>query len=296
MIAARVDDGSAAPEFYQPPSPAPGQWQMTPSCQGNGGQFLHWRNVKPFGIRSADQFRLDPPPALTDTSYTRDYNETRTVGSLASTERSQERADVARIYAISSPTSVFNPIARDAAQGKSLSENARALALVNMALSDAAIATFDTKYHYNFWRPETAIRSGDTDDNPKTEADPAFAPLILTPCFPSYPSAHATLTNAAGEIVERIYGREPSTISVTNPNLQGVNLQYTKVRQIYVDVDDARVFGGIHFRFDQTLGADMGRRIAEYVYGHNLRPKSACTCEENDGHVGGKGGAARLGK
>ena len=293
MIAARIDDGSATPGFYQPPPPAPGQWQMTPSCQANGGQFLHWRNVKPFGIRSADQFRLAPPPALTSTTYTRDYNEVRIVGSLASTERPQLQADIARVYASLSPISAFNPIAREAAQSKSLSENARALALLNMAISDAAIATFDTKYQYNFWRPETAIRAADSDENSKTDSDLAFAPFILTPCFPGYPSAHATLTNAAIEIVERVYGKESSSITVTSPGLPGVNLPYSQVRQIAVDVDDARVFGGIHFRFDQTLGADMGRRIAEYVYSHNLRPKSACTCREDDGEVVGPGGAAR---
>lgn len=273
MMAVRRDDGSETPEFYQPPSPAPGQWQMTPSCGGRGGQFLHWRNVKPFGIRTARQFRLDPPPALTRTTYTRDYNEVKTVGSLVSTERPQDRTDVARVFATFTATQVFNPIARNAAQGKSLAENARALALLNMAISDAAIATFDSKYYYNFWRPETAIQDAATDENPKTEPDGAFAPMIATPCFPSYPSAHATLTTAALEMIERLYGRGAYSTVVTSPAVPGVNLPYSNIRQIAADVDDARVYGGIHFRFDQEQGADMGRRIAEYVYRRQLRPQ-----------------------
>ena len=273
MMSSRRDDGSATPEFYQPPAPAPGQWQVTPSCGANGGQFFHWRNVKPFGIRNARQFRLDPPPALTRTTYTRDYIEVKTVGSVANTERPQDRTDVARVYATFTATQVFNPIARNAAQGKSIAENARALALLNMAISDAAIATFDSKYYYNFWRPETAIQAGATDDNPKTEPDAAFAPFITTPCFPSYPSAHATLTTAALEMVERIYGRGNYSVAVTSPAVAGITLSYSNIRQIAADVDDARVYGGIHFRFDQEQGADMGRRIAEYLYTNQLRPK-----------------------
>jgi hypothetical protein len=277
MMAARSDDGSSTPEFYHPPAPAPGQWQMTPSCGGNGGQFLHWRNVKPFGIRTASQFRLDPPPALTRTTYTRDYNEVKSVGSMASTERPADRADVARVYATFAPAQVLNPIARNAAQGKSLTENARALALLNMAISDAAVATFDAKYYYNLWRPETAIQAGDTDDNPKTDPDRVFVPFISAPCFPSYPSAHATLTNAGIEIVQRLYGRGTYSINVASPSVPGVNLPYSNIRLITGDVDDARVYGGIHFRFDQEQGVDMGRRIAEYVYRHNLRRKDRST-------------------
>jgi hypothetical protein len=197
----------------------------------------------------------------------------KTTGNLVNPERPQDRTDVARVYATLTPVQIFNPVVRAAAQGKSLTENARALALLNMALSDAAIATFDSKYYYNFWRPETAIQAGDTDGNPKTESDPSFAPLISTPCFPSYPSAHATLTTSGIEMVERIYGRGSYTINVTSPSVPGINLTYTNIRLIAADVDDARVYGGIHFRFDQEQGADMGRRIVEYIYNHKLRPK-----------------------
>jgi hypothetical protein len=269
MIAARANDGAQTPEFYLPPSSAPGMWQPTPSCPAGGGVFLHWRNLIPFGIRNARKFRLDPPPALTSTSYTRDYAEVRAVGGVNSTERPQDRANVARVYAALTAVDVFNLVARSA------------FALLNMAISDAAVATFDTKYHYSLWRPETAIRGGSADDNPKTDPDAAYAPLIVTPCFPSYPSAHATLSNAGREIIERLYGAGPYSITVSTPAVPGVTLQYTKLKQITADINDARVYGGIHFRFDQEGGAEQGRQVGESVYKNNLRPKNGCSCDED---------------
>jgi hypothetical protein len=162
VMAARSTDGSAPPEFYVAALPDPGEWQSTPSCPAAGGAFHQWRNVKPFALRSADQYRLDAPPALTSARYARDYNEVMKVGGMNSDVRQQDRSDVARLYGAAPPVAVWNPVARQlsAAEGKSLSENARAFALLNMAMSDGAVATFDTKYRYNFWRPETAIRMG----------------------------------------------------------------------------------------------------------------------------------------
>src|ERR1700761_6912909 len=123
-----------------------------------------------------------------------------TVGGRDSTERPQDRADVAAYYAASSPTQVLNQAARQVAQERwrSMSENARALALVNMAINDSLVASFFNKYYYNFWRPETAIRAGDTDGNRKTDPDPNFVPFIVTPCFPSYPSNHGSASSGGG--------------------------------------------------------------------------------------------------
>src|SRR6202040_3493704 len=135
------------------------------------------------------------------------YNEVM-VGGIDSTERPQDRSDVALFYAASSPTQEFNQAAQQVAQQQvhSLSENARALALINMAMNDSLVASFLNKYHYNFWRPETAIHAGATDGNPKTESDLNYAPFITTPCFPSYPSNHGSAANGAAEILKRIYG------------------------------------------------------------------------------------------
>jgi len=157
------------------------------------------------------------------------------------------------------------------AQGKSLSENARAFALLTMAISDALVSSMDTKYHYKFWRPYTAIRAGDTDGNPKTDPDPLWTSLIAAPCFPSYPSAHASGSYAGRAIAEKIFGKGAQDITLSHPGVRDVALHYTKFSQITDDVDDARVFGGIHFRFDQEAGAHQGRKVGSYVYKNNLR-------------------------
>ena len=207
MIALRSGDGASPPAFYLPESSEAGVWQTTPTCPPTGGVNYHWQNVKPFGRFGStsgnqtwfEQFMPDPPPALTSTQYAKDYNEVKTMGSRDSTARPQDRSDVARFYASSSPSLVFNLAARQVAvaQGKSLSENARALALLNMATNDSLVASFGTKYFAVLWRPETAIRAGSSDGNAKTDPDVTFAPLIPTPCFPSYPSNHASASGSA---------------------------------------------------------------------------------------------------
>jgi hypothetical protein len=278
MIALRAKDGSSPPQFYTPGLPVPGAWQATPSCPVvNGvavGIAFQWPNVTPFGISSASDFLLDPPPALTSKEYAKAYNEVMTVGSLNSTQRPQDRANVALFYAAASPTQVFNQAAQQVAmaQGRSLSDNARALALINMAMSDSLVASFLNKYTYNFWRPETAIHGGNTDGNPNTAGDPNWAPFITTPCFPSYPSNHGSASNGAAEVMRRIYGDDGVSITLTNPAVPTIVLQYTSFKQITADISDARVYGGIHFRTDQVAGEHLGRAVGRTVYKHNLRP------------------------
>ena len=277
MILLRANDGSSPPQFYTPGPALPGAYQATPSCPVvNGiavGAFFHWQNVTPFGIHSAQDFLLEPPPALNSSRYAKSYNETKTVGSLTSTARPPDRADVVHYYAISSPSQVFNQAARQvaAAQGGSLSENARALALINMAISDSLVASFFNKYHYNFWRPETAIRAGDTDGNWRTVVDPSFLPFIATPCFPSYPSNHGSGSGGGAEVLRRLYGEDGHSITLSNPAVPSITLQYTTFEEITDDISDARVFGGIHFRFDQVAGARLGRAVGASVYKNNLR-------------------------
>jgi len=273
LIAARANDGSAPLQTLLPASTDPGVWQPTPPGFGPG-ILLNWRNVTPFGVKSSDQFRADPPPALTSQRYRRDYDEVKTVGEINSSNRPQDRTDVARFYAAVSPAQVWNLAALQvsAAQRRTLSENARAFALLNMGISDALVSVFDTKYFYVFWRPVTAIRAGDTDGNPKTEPDPGWTPLITTPPFPSYASAHASGSGAARRIAEKIYGRDGLDITLSDPSLPTVMLHYSSFRDITDDIDDARIYGGIHFRFDQETGGRLGRRVGRYVYKHNLRP------------------------
>jgi hypothetical protein len=268
LIAMRTGDGSAPPKFYLPTSSAPGEWQPTPSCTAAGGILLQWGNLRPFAIESTSQFRSAPEPALASRRYARSYNEVMRVGSIDSAFRPQDRSDVARFYAATAPVPVWNAAAAQAAveQGRSMSENARALALMNVAISDAAASVFETKYSYYLWRPETAIHaSGDT----------AWMPYIATPCFPGYGSAHASLSNAARKVLERLYGPRRHFITLSNPAVAGVIPQYENFEQITHDIDDARVYGGIHFRFDQDIGTEQGRQVGEYVYRHILRPANS---------------------
>ena len=275
MIALRADDGSTPPEFYTPVSNAAGEWQVTPSCPPAGGILLQWRNLRPFAIETTDQFRSAPPPALRSLRYAIDYWEVKLVGAADSPFRPQERADVASFYAATPPVPVWNAAASQVAaeDGSSIVESARALALVNMAISDAQATVFETKYHYRFWRPETAIRAGDADGNLLTRGDPNFMPFVLTPCFPSYGSAHGSSGGAAREVLERVFGPRHHFITLSNPAVAGVVLQYANFRQITRDVDDARVYGGIHFRFDQEAGAKLGREVGSYVFRHALRKR-----------------------
>jgi membrane-associated phospholipid phosphatase len=277
MIALRANDGSSPAQFKIPGPTVPGEWQATPSCPiVNGvavGIAFQWQNITPFGIRRASDFLLDPPPALTSRAYTKAYNEVMTVGGIDSTERPQDRANVALFYAAASPTQVFNQAVQQVAQERwhSLSENAQALALMNMAVNDSLIAAFLNKYLYNFWRPETAIHAGATDGNPKTDPDPNFVPFVTTPCFPSYPSNHGSAANSAAEVLRRIYGEGGHSMTLSNSAVPDIVLQYTTFEQITDDISDARVYGGIHFRTDQAAGQLLGDAIGKAVYAHNLR-------------------------
>jgi len=281
-IAARANDGSEPPEFYLPSSSNPGGWQLTPGCPPTGGLFVHWRNVTPFAIRRADRFRSESPPRLTSTRYARDYKEVQKVAGRG--QRPPDRANVVKLYAALGGATLWNPIARQlaAAHRRSLAENARTFALLNMAQSDALVAVMDTKYHYNFWRPETAIVGGATDRNDQTDPDASFVPFIPAPCFPSYPSGHASTSYAAREVLERIFGRRGHSIIVSTPAVPDVAFKYTRLRDITSDIDDARVYGGIHFRFDQEEGAEQGRQVGAYVYRHSLRPSRGCTCDDEE--------------
>jgi hypothetical protein len=294
LIAQRVGDGAAPAVFFMPAYPLdPGEWDITPACprdlSGNflGGTLLNWRDVTPFGVvRPASghwvgSFLPAAPPDLTSNEYAKDYNEVKAVGGVTSAVRTDAEALVARFYAAGSPTYLFHMVARQlaVARGDSLSENARNLALISIATNDSLIASFYTKYHYNFWRPSTAIRAGSTDGNDKTVQDGTFATLLPTPCFPSYPSNHASGSNGAAETLRRIYGAAGHKITLSgpvvlpgNPAPVTVTYQYTSLEQITDDVDEARIWGGMHYRFDQVAGVRLGREVATFVYKNNLQP------------------------
>jgi len=281
MITLRASDGSSPLTTVIPAPTEAGDYHLTTGCAA--AMFYNWQNVTPFGIAAASDYLLDPPIALTSNRYTKDYVEVETVGSSTSTstERPPDRADVVRLYAGSSPSWVLSLATRQiaAAKGTSLSENARALALINMSINDALVASFMNKYHYNRWRPETGIRNGAVDGNNKTEGDTGFTTFIPTPCFPSYPSNHASGTNGGLEAMRRLFGAAGHDITIANnvPALGSlpatiITEHYTQLKEIGDDVDDARVYGGIHWRSDQDAGHVLGRAIATEVVKNNLRP------------------------
>jgi hypothetical protein len=181
---------------------------------------------------------------------------------------------VVRVYGLAGPAYLMNSATRQLALASrgSLTENARSLALVNMAMSDGFLASFSNKYRYNFWRPETAIRAGDSDGNPETPGDPSFVPFITTPCYPDYLSNQGTLVNGAAGVLRRLYGERGHRISLSFPAVSGVTLTYTRLSQFTTDVADARVYGGIHFRSAQIEAERLGKKMARAVYGAVLRP------------------------
>jgi hypothetical protein len=283
MLPLRADDGWNAVVPYTPGT-SPGFWRPTPTAFAPAA-FTQWGQVTPFGLESGSQFRLPPPPALDSVAYTKAYDEVKLVGRFDSPFRPQDRTNVALFYAATTPVQLFNSAARQvsAAQGATLSQNARIFALLGMAIADASIAIFDTKYHYNFWRPVTAIRNADLDGNDDTDPDPDWLPLIATPAFPGYASAHGTLSGAARAVLERAFGKNGHAITLTNPALPTIVLHYTAWDQITDDISDARVYGGIHFRFDQDAGAFQGRKVGKYILRNYLRsPEDGEDVDDDD--------------
>ena len=274
VLAARAQDGSASPVAHQNVD-ALGHWQATPPG------FLpplapHWGSVTPFVLERGDQFRPPPPPELTDARYAQDFNETKSGGAADSTTRSSDRADVARFYTAPGPV-FYNPAARQLAEqrGLGLEENAALFARLNGAMADALIACWDAKYHYDFWRPVTAIAAADLDGNPDTLPAPDWTPFIVTPPFPSYPSGHACVGGAARVVLEHEFGPDGFEVTLTSPATPELSRSYHAWQEILDDVNDARIFGGIHFRFDQERGGELGRAVGEYDEAHAPAPSLA---------------------
>jgi hypothetical protein len=279
ISAERADDGAQVPKFYTPGSAAPYEWQPTPTCAkppaSGRGLFVHWQFVKPFGVESSAQFRADPPPALASDRYAKDLDELASVGGMASTLRHPDRARVATFYAAQPPHRGWNLVARQLAAehgADEITRTARTLAILNMSLSDAHITVFESKYHYVTWRPETAIARAVDGGSRRAASEAPYQPFVATPCFPGYPSAHGAGGGAARTVLERAYGGRGHDIRLTDASAPGIVLSYSDLRTITDDVADARVYGGIHFRYDQDAGDRMGAAIGRYNDEHSLLP------------------------
>lgn len=276
MISQRANDGA----FPNPPwlpfvgGTAPGEWRPTPP--GNAPMAAEWMGyVTPFTMRSSDQFRAGPPPRLDSPEYTRAYNEAKAYGSNNSTERSVEQTDLGHFWNSNIPA-MFNKLVRDliAAEGLNVSESSRILALTALVTADSGIAAWDSKRHYNFWRPITAIREGDSDGNPKTEGDPTWTPLGITPPYPDHTSGANALAGAVTRALSLYFDTNDMEFVITTTNTGPTSLDtrpYHKFSQVRDEVVDARIFLGYHFRFADVDARKQGEHIAQWAHAHHFR-------------------------
>ena len=267
MLAERSKDGAGGPDTYRPFT-VPGKYVPTVLPAAS-----RWGSVRPFALKTGDQFRPGAPYALTSREWASDYNEVKRMGAKAGSARSAEQTDIARFWELTGPAT-YNPLARQivAAKRVDLTDCARVFALVAMATADALIAVFDAKYAYNFWRPVTAIRNGDLHGNDAIERDPAWEPIIPTPMHPEYPCAHCITQSAAAGVLQAFFGDAIPTVKLTSTTAPGVTRAYVKLSDYVNEVIDARVYDGVHYRTSGIVGADMGRKIAQYAVQNHLLP------------------------
>jgi hypothetical protein len=281
MLNARSTDGSSTFTPYTPGT-GPGQWRPTPNptppSPASGASYLPaslpgWGNVTPFFLNNGEQFRPDGPPSLASTQYAQDYFEVKMIGEQFG-PRTLDESAIARFWYEPSPLG-WNRIARNIAGSYALDlwQEARLLALVHGAMADGFIAGFNAKYYFNFWRPVTAIREGDTDGNDQTMADPFWNTFLNTPSIPDYPSTHSVLGGAAARVLAMFFGADEITFTTTSgAPFAGITRTYTSLSQAAHENADSRVLAGIHFRTACTDGLKQGDQIGKFVAKHFLHP------------------------
>jgi len=288
------------------PNPNPGYWRQDPISKVPVALGTRWGEVKPFVMTSGSQFRLPPPPALNSPEYTEAYNEVKALGGDGTntpTIRNQDQTEAGIFWAydgvpsLCAPPRLYNQITIKIATDKHTNNAlklARLLALVNLSLADAGISSWDSKWFYQYWRPVGGIREGDTDNNPNTAPDAAFSPLggqatnltgpDFTPPFPAYPSGHATFGGALFQTLRNFYGTDRIPFTFVSDEFNGVNKDnqgnvrplkprsFTNLSQAEEENGQSRIYLGIHWSFDKTGGITQGNNIANFVYGHALKP------------------------
>jgi PAP2 superfamily len=262
VLALRADDGSAAPQPVFTPSSQPGRYQLTPPAFAQP-VFTQWPLVRPFVLRTASQFRPVPPPEPGTKAYTTAYEEVRSLGSATSTTRTPDQTEIAQFW--NPPIWIaWNQIAENAAiaHHDTLMQDARLFAQLDLALADSAIAFYDAKYTYDFWRPVTAVRATD---------DPNWTPLVNTAQDPSYPGAHAVISAAGAGVLTAAFGARFS-FSATSTALPGVQRSFTSFNAAANEATLSRIYAGQHFRTDENAGQTLGSQIASYVLGKALLP------------------------
>jgi len=268
IISSRNTDGITKVVQYTPKTDL-GSWTPTPPALA-AALAPQWPQVTPFAMTSGSQFRPPGPPALEGAKYAEEVNYVKEIGKSDSLTRTPDQTAIAKFWANGAgtftPPGHWNQIAQNASAlgGKSLEDSARLFALLNMALADAAISCWDAKYEYNLWRPVTAIRQADTDNNPNTTADPQWQPLLTTPPFPEYMSGHSTFSGAADAVMSSVFG---SDFGFADRGDQSVNSlrTYENFSQAADESGMSRIFGGIHFMSANVDGLSSGRNLGNYV-------------------------------
>jgi hypothetical protein len=284
FLALRAEDGADTPlfDFAYPQGTEPGEYRFTP-----GFNFVFapgWADVTPFVLKDSSQFRPGPPYAVTSKKYTADFNEVKALGGDDATgsARTPEQTEIALFWVESSPLQ-WNRITRTVSgtEGLDMWENARLFGLLNIALADGYIGSFETKSHYNYWRPVTAIQTAETDGNPDTSADPTWTPLVTTPPIPDYDSAHSVEGGAAAAVLKRFFGTDDisfTTCSLTLPvgstctDASPVLRSYTSFSQAEEENGLSRILVGFHFRDAVEAGIKHGEKIGKRAVDLYLRP------------------------
>jgi PAP2 superfamily len=271
LLALRSVDGANAAQPPFVPGNQPGDYQLT-APNFAPADFTQWPNVIPFALQRADEFRPGPPPALTSEIYTDVFNEVKDLGLVTSTTRTADQTVIGEFWN-GNIQDFWNEIAQTAALAHhlSLEQSARLFALLNISLADTAIAFFEAKYTYNFWRPVTAVELAGTDGNPQTVPDPAWLPLSTkTAPDPSYPGAHSAISKAGATVLTFYFGNQ-FTFDVTSESLAGVTRHFTSFSAAAEEAGLSRIFAGQHFRTDHNAGKTLGRKVAESVDNRILR-------------------------
>jgi Vanadium chloroperoxidase N-terminal domain len=286
MLELRKDDGATRDAPYTPGT-GPGKWRPHPNPDPPNPPITNpdqvrgyapsaapgWGNVTPFTLLSASQFWLPGPPALTSEAYARDYNEVKRIGGQVSQERTPEQVEIARFWFQGAPA--WHGIARVVAQERGLDawDSARALALMSLSMADGYIAGFKIRYVYDFWRPVTAIREGDTDGNDATVGDPTWNSQQNTPSVSDYPSTMSLNSGSAAAALAGALGTDQIPFKVTSgPPFPDITRSFTSFSQAAKEAADSRVYAGIHFRTACEDGLVLGRKIGERVVALYLQP------------------------
>ena len=276
ILALRANDGRNAGPGWTPPLPGPGIWEPTPP--GYLPAATPWiRFATPWTMSSPSQFRAPPPPTLDSEVWARDYNESKAYGGAVSSSRTPEQTDLGVFVGGPgvNPMLQWHGTWRGIAAGQRLSVMgaARLFALLSTVSSDALIGCWDSKFQYAFWRPVTAIRAG--GGNPELAGDPTWIGLVTTPSHPEYPAAHGCFSGSVVEVLRTYFGTDNVhfTMSSAAPGLLQPVRSYDHFSQVLTDINDARIYGGMHYRNSTVVGAELGRQVARQALKRFFRPR-----------------------